>query len=195
MQGRGGRAHVYGVTRRVAQGAGRPVRGFSGRGARPTSLWSYHDSRVHSDGREAYVHRRARTVTRGGGSGAAALWTARAPLLFHLRLFKNAKLWILECNMKISINESCRATIGLQLLQSVTYVLVIRLSGIARQSFRFSRRDLVFIRASTLVLLICTQNLNVRQLWKLCSRKKRKTFVLAYFEVLLWNLENTLENH
>jgi hypothetical protein len=66
--------------------------------------------------------------------------------------------------MKISINESCRATIGLQLLQSVTYVLVIRLSGIARQSFRFSRRDLVFIRASTLVLLICTQNLNVRQL-------------------------------
>jgi hypothetical protein len=62
-----------------------------------------------------------------------------APILFGLRLFKNVELTFLVRNLKISKNGSCRATIGLQLLQRATYVLINGLSGNVGRNWQNSR--------------------------------------------------------
>jgi hypothetical protein len=50
-------------------------------------------------------------------------------VLFRLALFKSVKHNFLGYNLKFSKNKSCRETMGLQILQRVTYVLVICLIG------------------------------------------------------------------
>jgi hypothetical protein len=64
--------------------------------------------------------------------------SAACLFLFDLRLFNRFKLEIFEYKFKIYKNESCRATIGLQPLQKVTYVLLIRLTGKTWRSCIFS---------------------------------------------------------
>jgi hypothetical protein len=84
-------------------------------------------------------------------------------LLFHLIVFPNAKLE--KVNLKISKNRSCRETIELPLVQRVTYVLVIHLTGKTERSCRFSTpRNTVHESFNTVFGKFGTQNLNVRQL-------------------------------
>jgi hypothetical protein len=81
---------------------------------------------------------------------ARARWRQRpAPILFGLRVFKNVELTFLVLNLKISKNESCRATIGLQLSQRATYVLINGLSGNVGRSWQNSRLELPFTARAT----------------------------------------------
>jgi hypothetical protein len=50
--------------------------------------------------------------------------SARHQFLFRSAFIKIAELQILECNLKISKNKSCRGAIELQLSQRASYVLI-----------------------------------------------------------------------
>jgi hypothetical protein len=67
--------------------------------------------------RNRRVARRVRASVRAGVRLAGGL----CPLIFRMRTFKIVKLKNFEYNLKISKNGSCRATIGLQLLQRASY--------------------------------------------------------------------------
>jgi hypothetical protein len=69
--------------------------------------------------------------------GASA--DARRQFLFCSALFKIAELQILDWNLKISENKSCRGAIDLRHSQRVTYVLVKGLVGKLWRSCRNSR--------------------------------------------------------
>jgi hypothetical protein len=106
-------------------------------------------------------------------TGARALARRRrrpSEVLFRLSLFEIAKLQKSSTNLKISKKQSCRGAIDLQLSQKATYVLINRLPGklklaeISAPSYCSQRIQLDFWP-------ICTQNWNVRQLRKMCSRK------------------------
>jgi hypothetical protein len=78
---------------RRCQGIRTPVRGAS-------DEWQAVQARAH----DARARRRRRPT----------------PILFPVALFKNAKLEISKSKLKISKYESCRGTLGLQLLQRAT---------------------------------------------------------------------------
>jgi hypothetical protein len=127
-----------GARRRVAKGS-RPVSGLAhGRGARPHGSCGGFTVRAGP----SRVGRDIRTPEPADGDAwRRGLGRCRAPecegtsagarhqFLFHLALFRIVKLQILEHNSKIPKYKSCRETIGLQLSQRVTYVLVNRLTG------------------------------------------------------------------
>jgi hypothetical protein len=89
-----------------------------------------------------------------------------SPILFGLRLFKNVELTFLVRNLKISKNESCRATIGLQLSHDQRFARERR----PKLQF-FHGSNYCSQRSQTDFWPICTPNWNVRQLRKMCSRK------------------------
>jgi hypothetical protein len=84
-----------------------------------------HDAPYVGKRRNRRVARRVRASVRAGARLAGGL----CPLIFRMHTFKIVKLKNFEYNLKISKNGSCRATIGLQLSQRASYVLINRFVG------------------------------------------------------------------
>jgi hypothetical protein len=72
-------------------------------------------------------HRRANPAGARTGRGDD---DAGACFFVHLAMFDSMNIKNLEYKLQFSKNKSCRGTIGLQLVQMETYILMFRLTGI-----------------------------------------------------------------
>jgi hypothetical protein len=128
---------------------------------------------VHNGGTEASVHRRLRRTTRGSEkrrrarSGAELATSSSIPI--SRSRFRNYKTPKSVTYSKISKTKSCRGAIDLQISQREIYVLIN--GKILTKLQKFSAPSYCSQRVQLDFWPICTQNLNVRQLRKMCSRK------------------------
>jgi hypothetical protein len=95
--------------------------------------------------RNRRVARRVRASVRAGARLAGGL----CPLIFRMRTFKIVKLKNFEYNLEISKNGSYRATIGLQLSQRASYVLINRFVGKRVEDAGILGPELLFTTRST----------------------------------------------
>jgi hypothetical protein len=135
------------------------------RGVRTPEVW----------GGDAWCARPRRPRRESAGASATFLF------LFDSRLFNMFKLEIFEYKFKIYKNESCRATIGLQPLQKVTYVLLIHLTGKTWRSCRFSTTRNT--RTSTQFLEHLHLKFECPPIMKIVSPETTKNFCIGRF----WN--------
>jgi hypothetical protein len=109
-------------------------------------------------------------AAKNAGARALALSSRRLrPFQFRDPVLEIIKLQKVSTYSKISKTKSCRGAIDLQLSQREIYVLIN--GKILTKLQKFSAPSYCSQRVQLDFWPICTQNLNVRQLRKMCSRK------------------------
>jgi hypothetical protein len=132
---------------------------------------------VYSDDFDVSIHRHnaGKLHGRRGPDVRATRWARRrcrqSPVLFRLSLFEIARLQKLWTKLKFSKNKSCRGAIDLQLSQRASYIFINRFVGKTCWRCRNSALSYCSQRVQLEFKQTFTQNFNVCQLWKMCSRK------------------------